>query len=64
MKDKKNPLLPEPSKAMLTELCLSADEFEHFAVQAHSSITFCLKELRVRREGDEEVNLKPRRTNK
>lgn len=36
----------EPSKAMLTELCLASDEFDHFAVQAHHSITFCLKELR------------------
>ncbi|KAM9834724.1 cell cycle checkpoint control protein RAD9A isoform X1 [Syngnathus typhle] len=34
------------SKAMLTELCLASDEFEHFAAQAHISITFCLKELR------------------
>lgn len=41
-------LLPEPSNAMLTELCLSADEFDHFAVRAQSSVTFCLKELRVR----------------
>ncbi|XP_072251754.1 cell cycle checkpoint control protein RAD9A isoform X2 [Leuresthes tenuis] len=36
----------ERSKAMLTELCLASDEFEHFAVRAHNSITFCLKELR------------------
>lgn len=36
----------EQSKAMLTELCLASEEFEHFAVQAHNSITFCLKELR------------------
>ncbi|XP_077434472.1 cell cycle checkpoint control protein RAD9A [Vanacampus margaritifer] len=34
------------SKAMLTELCLASDEFDHFAVQTHISITFCLKELR------------------
>ncbi|XP_061642695.1 cell cycle checkpoint control protein RAD9A isoform X5 [Phyllopteryx taeniolatus] len=34
------------SKAMLTELCLASDEFDNFAVQAHISITFCLKELR------------------
>lgn len=33
---------------MLTELCLASDEFDHFAVQAHNSVTFCLKELRVR----------------
>lgn len=36
----------EQSKAMLTELCLAADEFDHFAVQAQNRITFCLKELR------------------
>uniref|UniRef100_A0A673A5F9 Cell cycle checkpoint control protein RAD9A n=1 Tax=Sphaeramia orbicularis TaxID=375764 RepID=A0A673A5F9_9TELE len=36
----------ESSRAMLTELCLASDEFDHFAVQAHNSITFCLKELR------------------
>ncbi|CAL8268853.1 unnamed protein product [Boreogadus saida] len=36
----------EPSKAMLTELCLSSDEFDHFEVRARSSVTFCLKELR------------------
>ncbi|XP_028272448.1 cell cycle checkpoint control protein RAD9A [Parambassis ranga] len=36
----------EQSKAMLTELCLASDEFDHFAIQAHSSVTFCLKELR------------------
>lgn len=36
----------ESSKAMLTELCLASDEFDHFAVQAHNSVTFCLKELR------------------
>ncbi|XP_061690021.1 cell cycle checkpoint control protein RAD9A isoform X2 [Syngnathoides biaculeatus] len=34
------------SKAMLTELCLASDEFDSFAVQAHISVTFCLKELR------------------
>ncbi|KAK2849077.1 hypothetical protein Q5P01_008911 [Channa striata] len=36
----------EQTKAMLTELCLASDEFDHFAVQSHSSVTFCLKELR------------------
>lgn len=40
--------LTDQSKAMLTELCLASDEFDHFAAQAHNSITFCLKELRVR----------------
>lgn len=38
----------ERSKAMLTELCLASDEFDHFVVKAHNSFTFCLKELRVR----------------
>lgn len=36
----------EPSKAMLTELCLASDEFDHFSVQVQNSVTFCLKELR------------------
>lgn len=36
----------DPSRAMMTELCLSAEEFDHFAVRSESSITFCLKELR------------------
>ncbi|XP_035525699.1 cell cycle checkpoint control protein RAD9A [Morone saxatilis] len=36
----------DQSKAMLTELCLASDEFDHFAVQIHNSVTFCLKELR------------------
>uniref|UniRef100_A0A3P8SWP5 Cell cycle checkpoint control protein n=1 Tax=Amphiprion percula TaxID=161767 RepID=A0A3P8SWP5_AMPPE len=36
----------EQSKVMLTELCLASDEFDHFAVKTHNSITFCLKELR------------------
>ncbi|XP_054453190.1 cell cycle checkpoint control protein RAD9A [Anoplopoma fimbria] len=36
----------DQSKAMLTELCLASDEFDHFAVRAHNSVTFCLKELR------------------
>ncbi|XP_062249494.1 cell cycle checkpoint control protein RAD9A [Platichthys flesus] len=36
----------ELSKAMQTELCLASDEFDHFAVRAHNSVTFCLKELR------------------
>lgn len=36
----------EQSRAMLTELCLSADEFDHFVVKTHNSVTFCLKELR------------------
>lgn len=40
--------LTDQSKAMLTELCLASDEFDHFDAQAHNSITFCLKELRVR----------------
>ncbi|XP_047440943.1 cell cycle checkpoint control protein RAD9A [Mugil cephalus] len=36
----------EQSKAMLTEMCLASDEFDHFAARVHNSITFCLKELR------------------
>ncbi|XP_037531758.1 cell cycle checkpoint control protein RAD9A [Nematolebias whitei] len=36
----------ERSKAMLTELCLASDEFDHFVVKSLNSITFCLKELR------------------
>ncbi|CAJ1058440.1 cell cycle checkpoint control protein RAD9A [Xyrichtys novacula] len=36
----------EQARAMLTELCLASDEFDHFAVKSHGSITFCLKELR------------------
>uniref|UniRef100_W5L786 Cell cycle checkpoint control protein n=1 Tax=Astyanax mexicanus TaxID=7994 RepID=W5L786_ASTMX len=36
----------DPSRAMMTELCLSAEEFDHFAVRSESNITFCLKELR------------------
>uniref|UniRef100_A0AAQ5X2F1 Cell cycle checkpoint control protein RAD9A n=1 Tax=Amphiprion ocellaris TaxID=80972 RepID=A0AAQ5X2F1_AMPOC len=39
-------LFLEQSKVMLTELCLASDEFDHFAVKTHNSITFCLKELR------------------
>ena len=38
----------DQSKAMLTELCLASDEFDHFSAQTHNSVTFCLKELRVR----------------
>ncbi|XP_040029633.2 cell cycle checkpoint control protein RAD9A [Gasterosteus aculeatus] len=36
----------DQSKAMLTELCLASEEFDHFAVKAHNGVTFCLKELR------------------
>ncbi|XP_027010455.1 cell cycle checkpoint control protein RAD9A [Tachysurus fulvidraco] len=36
----------DSSKAMMTELCLSSDEFDHFAIGSETSITFCLKELR------------------
>ncbi|KAJ8371878.1 hypothetical protein AAFF_G00299160 [Aldrovandia affinis] len=36
----------DQSRAMLTELCLSAQEFEHFAVSHPTHITFCLKEMR------------------
>lgn len=31
----------------MTELCLSSEEFDQFAVNTETSITFCLKELRV-----------------
>ncbi|MEQ2196275.1 hypothetical protein XENOCAPTIV_030093 [Xenoophorus captivus] len=46
----------ERSKAMLTELCLAADEFDHFAVKSHNSITFCLKEFRVRQIRERNCN--------
>uniref|UniRef100_A0A3P9L5J3 Cell cycle checkpoint control protein n=1 Tax=Oryzias latipes TaxID=8090 RepID=A0A3P9L5J3_ORYLA len=36
----------ERSKAMLTELCLASDEFDHFVVKTPNSVTFCLKEFR------------------
>uniref|UniRef100_A0A8C9T9H8 Cell cycle checkpoint control protein n=1 Tax=Scleropages formosus TaxID=113540 RepID=A0A8C9T9H8_SCLFO len=36
----------ELSKAMMTELCLSAVEFDQFTVDTQTEITFCLKELR------------------
>nr|XP_055034253.1 cell cycle checkpoint control protein RAD9A [Misgurnus anguillicaudatus] len=34
------------SRAMMTELCLSSEEFDQFTVNTQTSITFCLKELR------------------
>ncbi|KAF7707051.1 cell cycle checkpoint control protein RAD9A [Silurus meridionalis] len=36
----------DSSKAMMTELCLSSEEFDHFAIGTQTTITFCLKELR------------------
>ncbi|NXS09025.1 RAD9A protein, partial [Neodrepanis coruscans] len=36
----------EPSKTMVTELCLAEDEFQSVAVSPGSHITFCLKEFR------------------
>ncbi|XP_056625986.1 cell cycle checkpoint control protein RAD9A [Triplophysa dalaica] len=36
----------DSSRAMMTELCLSSEEFDQFAVNTQTSITFCLKELR------------------
>lgn len=36
----------DSSRAMMTELCLSSEEFDHFAINSETSITFCLKELR------------------
>uniref|UniRef100_A0A8C8S869 Cell cycle checkpoint control protein RAD9A n=1 Tax=Pelusios castaneus TaxID=367368 RepID=A0A8C8S869_9SAUR len=36
----------ETSKTMMTELCLSEDEFQDVQVQQQSHVTFCLKEFR------------------
>ncbi|KAJ1168826.1 hypothetical protein NDU88_000739 [Pleurodeles waltl] len=36
----------DPSKVMLTEMTLHAEEFLHFQVQTEPEITFCLKEFR------------------
>ncbi|XP_053548330.1 cell cycle checkpoint control protein RAD9A [Bombina bombina] len=36
----------DPSKAMLTELTLSREEFLVYQLQKHSEITFCLREFR------------------
>nr|XP_048709840.1 cell cycle checkpoint control protein RAD9A isoform X2 [Caretta caretta] len=36
----------EPSRIMVTELCLSEDEFQDVQVQQQSHVTFCLKEFR------------------
>ncbi|XP_019412189.1 PREDICTED: cell cycle checkpoint control protein RAD9A isoform X1 [Crocodylus porosus] len=36
----------EPSKTMVTELCLSEDEFQDVRVPQETQITFCLKEFR------------------
>lgn len=36
----------DSSRAMMTELCLSSEEFDNFTVNNHTSVTFCLKELR------------------
>ncbi|KAM6308854.1 cell cycle checkpoint control protein RAD9A [Aegotheles albertisi] len=36
----------EPSRTMVTELCLGEDEFQAVAVAPGSSVTFCLKEFR------------------
>ncbi|XP_025071909.1 cell cycle checkpoint control protein RAD9A isoform X2 [Alligator sinensis] len=38
--------LPEPSKTMVTELCLSEDEFQDVRVPQETQVTFCLKEFR------------------
>ncbi|XP_053881711.1 cell cycle checkpoint control protein RAD9A isoform X3 [Malaclemys terrapin pileata] len=37
----------EPSRTMVTELCLSEDEFQDVQVQQQSHVTFCLKEFRA-----------------
>ncbi|XP_078515309.1 cell cycle checkpoint control protein RAD9A isoform X2 [Lissotriton helveticus] len=36
----------DPTKVMLTEMTLHAEEFLHFQVQTEAEITFCLKEFR------------------
>nr|XP_028595604.1 cell cycle checkpoint control protein RAD9A [Podarcis muralis]XP_028595613.1 cell cycle checkpoint control protein RAD9A [Podarcis muralis]XP_028595622.1 cell cycle checkpoint control protein RAD9A [Podarcis muralis] len=36
----------EPSRMMVTELCLSEDEFQAFHVKEETQVTFCLKEFR------------------
>ncbi|XP_078064888.1 cell cycle checkpoint control protein RAD9A-like, partial [Mustelus asterias] len=36
----------DPKKTMLTELSLTAEEFDEFCIKEESEITFCLKELR------------------
>ncbi|KYO28086.1 cell cycle checkpoint control protein RAD9A isoform B [Alligator mississippiensis] len=36
----------EPSKTMVTELCLSEDEFQDVRVPQETQVTFCLKEFR------------------
>ncbi|KAG6922622.1 RAD9 checkpoint clamp component A [Chelydra serpentina] len=36
----------EPNRTMVTELCLSEDEFQDVQVQQQSHVTFCLKEFR------------------
>ncbi|XP_043404871.1 cell cycle checkpoint control protein RAD9A isoform X2 [Chelonia mydas] len=40
------PCWEEPSRIMVTELCLSEDEFQDVQVQQQSHVTFCLKEFR------------------
>lgn len=52
--------LSDQAKAMLTELSLASDEFDHFAVQNHNSVTFCLKELRVRQNTRSHENVEER----
>ncbi|XP_048339895.1 cell cycle checkpoint control protein RAD9A [Sphaerodactylus townsendi] len=37
---------PEAGQTMLTELCLSEDEFQVFHVKEETQVTFCLKEFR------------------
>ncbi|XP_063145089.1 cell cycle checkpoint control protein RAD9A isoform X2 [Candoia aspera] len=36
----------EPSRMMVTEMCLSEDEFQAFHIKQETQVTFCLKEFR------------------
>ncbi|XP_071448711.1 cell cycle checkpoint control protein RAD9A [Hetaerina americana] len=40
-------IVPEPQKAIRTELCLESGEFVQFKIRGDTSITFCLKEFRA-----------------